>query len=444
MKLWQKNKAIDQAIETFTIGQDRELDLQIARFDVLGSLAHVQMLVHINLLTNAEGDLLQTELRQLYQQAVQGTLLIEEGVEDIHSQVEQLLTMRLGEVGKKIHSGRSRNDQVLLDLRLYFRSEIKELVELTQTLFDLLQKQSERYQAVLMPGYTHMQVAMVSSFGLWFGAYAESLAEDLQMLLAAYQLINQNPLGSAAGYGNSFPLNRKMTTDLLGFDDLCYNAIHAQMSRGKTESHLAYAVSSLAMTLNKLAMDICLFSNQNYAFIQLPDEMTTGSSIMPHKKNPDVFELIRGRCNQLMALPNSIAMLCSNLPSGYHREFQLLKEQLFPAIQQMKTCLQMTSHAMGHLQVNQQILDDPAYQYLYSVEVVNEKVLEGVAFRDAYQEVKKAIESGQFQYEGAIEHSHEGSIGNLSTQEIGQKMDRVVEAFGFEKVEAKLGILVTE
>ncbi|MEM1323563.1 MAG: argininosuccinate lyase, partial [Bacteroidota bacterium] len=378
MKLWQTEQQLNQDIEAFTIGRDRELDLLLAPFDVQGSLAHIQMLESVGLLEKKELAPLQKELQSIYADTQNGQFEIEEGVEDVHSQIEWMLTQRLGVVGKKIHSGRSRNDQVLVDLRLFFRAEIRKIAQASQQLFESLMAQSQRYETVLMPGYTHMQIAMVSSFGMWLGAYAESLTEDMLQLHAAYRIINQNPLGSAAGYGSSMPLNRAMTTQLLGFDELCYNSMHAQMGRGKTELFLSFSIAAIAQTLNKLAMDVCLFSSQNFAFISLPESLTTGSSIMPHKKNPDVFELIRGRCNQLLALPQQIGMLCSNLPSGYHRDYQLLKEVIFPALQQLKDCLKMTQLGIEQLSINTQILDDPKYRYLYSVELVNEEVIKGL------------------------------------------------------------------
>jgi len=438
MKLWQKNTQTEASVDKFTVGKDRELDLQLATFDVLGSLAHTQMLAAIGLLSEAEFSLIQKELRAILTEIEKGNFSIATEVEDIHSQVEFLLTQRIGETGKKIHSGRSRNDQVLVDLKLFLRNEIAEISALSKTLFTTLCQLSEQHKEKLMPGYTHLQIAMPSSFGLWFGAYAESLADDLEVLLAAWKICNKNPLGSAAGYGSSFPLNRTMTTELLGFEQLNYNVVYAQMGRGKTERVLAQAMSSVAATLAKLAMDVCLFINQNFGFISFPDELTTGSSIMPHKKNPDVFELIRGRCNKIQALPNEIALMTTNLPSGYHRDLQLLKENLFPAIESLKECIQMTHFMLGHMQIKSDILKDPKYQYLFSVEQVNEEVLKGIPFRDAYKNVGLAIEKGKFSYSGVLNHTHEGSIGNLCTAEITTNFEQVLNQFGFAKVNQAL------
>ena len=432
MKLWQKNTTIDKTIESFTIGNDRELDLQLAKYDIQGTLAHIQMLESIGLLEEEELSILQSELKKIYRQVENGIFKIEEGIEDVHSQVELMLTRVLGDVGKKVHSGRSRNDQVLVDLKLFFRTEIQTLTRDVGELFDVLLTLSREHQYVLMPGYTHMQVGMVSSFGLWFGAYAETLIDDLYQLRSTYHIVNQNLLGSAAGYGSSFPLNRKMTTDLLGFGDLNYNVVHAQMGRGKSELFLSFSIAAIAQTLSKLAMDICLFINQNFAFISFPEELTTGSSIMPHKKNPDVFELIRARCNQLIALPQQVSLISGNLMHGYHRDFQQLKELLFPAIQSIKDLLKMTSFTLPHIQVRDEILNEEKYQYLFSVEVVNQKVLEGIPFREAYQMVGKQITDGTFGFSGDIQHSHEGSIGNLCLEEISSKKERVVTGFSFE------------
>ncbi len=441
MKLWEKDIALNQQVEQFTVGQDRKLDLQLAAFDVLGSLAHIQMLESIGLLTSTELEALRKELVVIYGEVQQQQFQIEEGVEDVHSQIELLLTRRLGEVGKKIHAGRSRNDQVLVDLRLFFRAEIQDLAVSVKQLIELLLEKSETYQSVLMPGYTHMQLGMLSSFGLWFGAFAESLIDDLKLLEAVYQIVNQNPLGSAAGYGSSFPLDREMTTRLLGFRDLSYNAMHAQMGRGKSEQLLAFALSSVAATLGKLASDVCLFSNQNYGFVQLPDAFTTGSSIMPHKKNPDVFELIRGRCNQAQSLPVQISMMTTNLMSGYHRDFQLLKEVIFPALGQMKESLHISHLALSQMKVKEDILQDAKYDYLYSVEAVNAEVLAGTPFRDAYKKVAKEIEAGQFERPEAVQHTHLGSIGNLATPAIQRKLQEVWKSFDFETVEAKISNL---
>ena len=430
MKLWQKEYSINDKIEKFTVGRDREFDLELARYDVLGSIAHIKMLESIGLLEKEELEVLLVEMDAILKKIDKGDFQIEEGVEDVHSQVELELTQKLGAVGKKIHSGRSRNDQVLVDLRLYLRDKISQIAVQTEELFEVLIDKSEEYKDILMPGYTHMQVAMVSSFGLWFGAYAESLCDDMLLLQSVYKIVNQNPLGSAAGYGSSFPLNRKMTTELLGFEDLNYNVIHAQMGRGKTEQFVSFGIAAIASTLNKLAMDVCLYSNQNYNFISLPKEMTTGSSIMPHKKNPDVFELIRGRCNMLQNLSTEIAMLNSNLPAGYHREYQLLKESLFPAIHSLEDCLEMAVLCIKDLKVNRDILNDPKYKNLYSVEHVNVEVLKGVPFRDAYQKVGKAIQEGELPIPETINHTHEGSIGNLCTEEIKAKWSRVSAEFG--------------
>ncbi|MEM9990610.1 MAG: argininosuccinate lyase [Bacteroidota bacterium] len=427
MKLWQKEYDLNDKIAAFTIGQDNELDLQLAAYDVQGSMAHIRMLQTIGLLEADELEQLLAALGRILEQIEASNFTIEAGVEDIHSQVELLLTRELGDLGKKIHAGRSRNDQVLVDLRLFFRAEIKAINALAHDLFELLQAKSEEFKEVLLPGYTHTQVAMVSSFGLWFGAYAEALVDDLQMLQGAYKVINQNPLGSAAGYGSSFPLNRKMTTDLLEFDDLAYNVVYAQMGRGKSELFLSYGIAALASTLGKLAADICLYNSQNFAFLKLPNEFTTGSSIMPHKKNPDVFELIRGNCNVLTSLPIQITSLTNSLTSGYHRDFQLLKETLFPAIQKLKACLDIATYALQSIEVRRDILEEEKYKYLYTVEVVNAEVLNGLPFRDAYKKVGEQVEAGQFKFSGDIQHTHEGSLGNLCTAQIAEKMKRVQE-----------------
>ena len=441
MKLWQKDYEVLQEIEKFTVGRDREMDAYLAQYDVLGSLAHIRMLCETGLLEDADFIKLNAALQGLYREALDGNLKIEEGVEDIHSQVELMLTRTLGEAGKKIHSGRSRNDQVLVDLRLFFRAETEELARLMEGLFHQLQALSDAHRDVLMPGYTHFQVAMPSSFGLWFGAYAESLADDLLVLHSAFQIANQNPLGSAAGYGSSFPLNRRRTTELLGFSDLSYNVVNAQMGRGKTELFLAFALAALGQTLGKMAMDVVLFMNQNFGFVRFPDALTTGSSIMPHKKNPDVFELVRARSNMLLALPAQVAQLTANLPSGYHRDFQLLKEVIFPALEQAKACLRITTFSLSHIEVKADLLDDPRYLYLFSVEEVNKRVLEGVPFRDAYREIGEAIASGAFQPKKQLTHTHEGSIGNLCNTEIRQKWDRTFSAFDFEKIDGCLKAL---
>jgi len=442
MKLWQKDFTTNKAIENFTVGKDRELDLQLSKFDVQGSLAHIQMLESINLLEREELKILRSELKNIYQNILNGNFEIEEGMEDVHSQIEFLLTKQLGDVGKKIHSGRSRNDQVLVDLRLFFRTEIQEVTQLVNVLFKKLQHASNQYKDVLMPGYTHTQVAMVSSFGLWFGAFAESLADDMQMLLAAHKINNQNPLGSAAGYGSSFPLNRTMTTELLGFDHLNYNVVHAQMGRGKTELMISFAMASIANTLGKLATDVCTFSNQNFDFIKLPKEFTTGSSIMPHKKNPDVFELIRAKSNHIQTLPQQIMSITNNLISGYHRDFQLLKEAIFPAIDNLKDCLNIAALALEKIEVRTDILEDKKYQYLYSVEEVNRLVLQGVPFRDAYKTIGLQIENNDFSFDKNINHTHEGSLGNLCNDKIQEKMSQVYNEFNFEKINACIANLL--
>ena len=395
-KLWEKNVQVDHEVDIFTVGKDREMDLYLAKYDVLGSMAHITMLESIGLLTKEELNVLLAELRNIYAVADRGEFIIEEGIEDVHSQVELMLTRRLGDMGKKIHSGRSRNDQVLLDLKLFTRSQIQELVELVSGLFDVLISQSNRYKDVLLPGYTHLQVAMPSSFGLWFGAYAESLVDDLQLMQAAYRICNRNPLGSAAGYGSSFPLNRQMTTDLLGFDSLDYNVVYAQMGRGKMERTVAFAMAGIAATLSKLAFDACMFNSQNFGFIKLPDQFTTGSSIMPHKKNPDVFELTRAKCNKLQGLPQQIILISNNLPSGYFRDLQIIKEVFLSAFDELKDCLRMVTHMMREVKVNEHILDDDKYSLLFSVEEVNRRVLAGMPFRDAYKQVGLDIEAGKF------------------------------------------------
>ncbi|MEP0368310.1 MAG: argininosuccinate lyase [Cyclobacteriaceae bacterium] len=443
MKLWQKSIDVNKKIESFTVGDDRELDLMLAPFDILGSLAHIQMLESINLLEKGELEVLSKELKSLYQLAVNGEFVIKDDVEDVHSQVEFILTERLGEVGKKIHSGRSRNDQVLVDLKMYFRWEIEEIVKLTDQLFQTLIKLSEQYKDVLIPGYTHMQVAMPSSFGLLFGAYAESLSDDLSALRAAYEVANKNPLGSAAGYGSSFPLDREMTTKLLGFEQPNYNVVYAQMTRGKTEKVLANAVAAVAATLAKMSMDVCMYAGQNFGFLSFPDELTTGSSIMPHKKNPDVFELVRGRCNQLQALPNEISLLLTNLPSGYHRDLQGLKERLFPGIQSLKDCLEIAEFALSQVVIKQEIIDDPKYDYLFTVELVNELVLEGVPFRDAYKEVGKRVEEGTYKPNREVKHTHIGSLGNLGTDQIVAHQKRELEKFPFNYVSQSIESLTS-
>lgn len=443
MKIWQKNIEVNKAIEAFTVGQDRELDLQMAAFDVLGSLAHVEMLASINLLSAEELLQVKAGLKAIYAEIEAGEFTIEDSVEDVHSQVEWLLTQRIGEAGKKIHSGRSRNDQVLVDLKLYFRSCIQDMVANTEALFSQLIALSNTHQDKLLPGYTHLQIAMPSSFGLWFGAYAESLADDMELMLAAYKICNKNPLGSAAGYGSSFPLNRTLTTELLGFDRLNYNVVYAQMGRGKTERILAQAMSAIAATLAKMAMDVCLFINQNFNFISFPAELTTGSSIMPHKKNPDVFELIRSRCNKIQALPNEIALMITNLPSGYHRDLQLLKENLFPAIVSLNECLEMATFMLQHITVKNDILNDKKYDYLFSVDVVNDLALSGVPFREAYKIVGETIENGTFEPKKQVHHTHEGSIGNLCNSQIEEMMNEVLSQFNFGKVRMAIDKLLS-
>lgn len=435
MKLWQKDTVSLKEVEEFTVGRDREIDIFLAPFDVLGSLAHIRMLESIGLLSASELSLLTLELRNIYHTIREGSFVLEPEVEDVHSQVEILLTKKLGDVGKKIHSGRSRNDQVLVDIRLYLRHELRGVVEGMQVLFDLLQSQSEANKNQLLPGYTHLQLAMPSSFGLWFGAYAESLADDLLILEAAYRMVNKNPLGSAAGYGSSFPLNRTMTTELLGFDALNYNVVYAQMGRGKVEKVVASALSNVAATLARLAMDACLFMNQNFGFIAFPDDLTTGSSIMPHKKNPDVFELIRARCNQIAALPNDIALLTANLPSGYHRDMQLLKELLFPAFRNIVDCMRMMTLMLSNVEVKENLLQEDRYRFLFSVEEVNRRVLNGVPFRDAYVQVGKEIEAGNYNPPRTVEHSHEGSIGNLCNDRIKGTFDEVLRRFDFKRID---------
>ncbi|WP_299708744.1 argininosuccinate lyase [uncultured Pontibacter sp.] len=442
MKLWQKNTNVQKEIEQFTVGRDPEFDLQLAAFDVLGSLAHTRMLEQVGLLDKADLNALQQEMKNIYQCIMAGDFEIEPGVEDVHSQVELELTRKLGEAGKKIHSGRSRNDQVLVDLKLYLRHELQEIVGEVKTLFDVLQAQSERHKDKLLPGYTHLQVAMPSSFGLWFGAYAESLVDDVLLLQAAYKVTDKNPLGSAAGYGSSFPLNRQMTTDLLGFETMNYNVVYAQMGRGKTERIVSTAIASVAAALARMAMDLCLYMSQNFAFVSLPDHLTTGSSIMPHKKNPDVFEIMRGKCNKLQALPTEISMLLINLPSGYHRELQLLKESLFPAFTELKDCLQMMTFMLPQLQVRDQIMEEEKYKYAFSVDSVNAEVLAGMPFRDAYKVVGERIEQGTFTIPASVTHTHEGSIGNLCNKEIARLMEETIAGFNFGRANKAIEELV--
>jgi argininosuccinate lyase len=442
MKLWQKSTTVSAAVEKFTVGRDKEFDLMLAPFDVLGNIAHAKMLASVGLLTHEEAAALVKELQSIYAIAEAGELTIGDSVEDIHSQVEFLLTKALGDTGKKIHSARSRNDQVLVDIKLYLRSEIEILVNAVQPFFELLIAQSEKYKTYLLPGYTHLQLAMPSSFGLWFGAYAESLVDDLITLQSAYQVVNKNPLGSAAGYGSSFPINRTMTTELLGFADLNYNVVYAQMGRGKAERVTAQAISNLAETLARLSMDMCLYLNQNFNFVSFPAELTTGSSIMPHKKNPDVFELIRSHCNRIKALPNEISMMTTNLPSGYHRDLQLLKEHLFPAFQTLKDCISMAQLMMENISIKESIMEDEKYKYAFSVEAVNALVLEGLPFRDAYKKVGLDIESGNFEISSSVNHVHEGTIGNLCNEQIQKMMQNVLVKFEFEKVHLAIEQLI--
>ncbi|MBQ3635380.1 MAG: argininosuccinate lyase [Bacteroidales bacterium] len=434
LKLWDKGYNEDERIDRFTVGRDRELDMYLAPFDVLGTMAHIRMLETIGLLEKDELKTLTAELKKIYAQTQDGTFKIEDDVEDVHSQVELMLTRSLGDMGKKVHSGRSRNDQVLLDLKLFIRSQIEDIATRVRRLFDTLQCQSEKYKDVLLPGYTHLQVAMPSSFGLWFGAYAESLTDDMRMLLAAWDVSNLNPLGAAAGYGSSFPLDRTMTTRLLGFKDLAYNVVYAQMGRGKTERIVTFALASLAETISRLAYDGCLFTSQNFGFIHLPKQMTTGSSIMPHKKNPDVFELIRAHCNKIQGAPNTIRLISGNLPSGYFRDMQIIKEVFVPLFDEMRDCIDITAYAIENIEVEKDIMKDPRYKYAFSVEEVNRRTLAGTPFRDAYRQVGIEIDKGQFEWSGELHHSHEGSIGNLCTAQIASKMDEVMNGFSFAEV----------
>ena len=434
MKLWQKNTESLKEVETFTVGKDRELDLFLAPFDVLGSLAHIKMLNSVGLLTDKELSELQKALKGIYQEIENGNFILEEGVEDIHSQVEFILTKKLGDAGKKIHSARSRNDQVIVDLKIFLRNEIEELVHQVKDYFDLLLQQSEKYKDYLLPGYTHFQLAMPSSFGLWFGAYAESLVDDLITLHGAWEITNKNPLGSAAGFGSSFPINRKLTTKLLGFDDLNYNVVYAQMSRGKTEKILSQALANIAATLSRMCMDSCIYLNQNFAFISFPDELTTGSSIMPHKKNPDVFELIRAHCNRIQSLPNEISLMLANLTSGYHRDLQLLKESLFPAIKNLKDCIRMATLMFENIDIKKNILEDEKYKYLFTVEEMNRLVLQGMPLRDAYKKIGGDVENNSFKTDMKLNHTHEGSLGNLQNEQIKAMMNNVISRFNFKEV----------
>ena len=435
-KLWEKNFEVNAEIERFTVGRDREMDLYLAPYDVMGSMAHITMLESIGLLEKDELKPLLRELRNIYDTCQRGEFVIEEGVEDVHSQVELMLTRKLGDMGKKIHSGRSRNDQVLVDLKLFTRQQLQEVAESVKVLFDELQQKSEQYKNVLMPGYTHLQVAMPSSFGLWFGAYAESLADDMLFLQAAYKLTNRNPLGSAAGYGSSFPLRRQMTTDLLGFDSMDYNVVYAQMGRGKMERNVSFALASIAGTVAKMAFDACLFNSQNFSFVKLPKECTTGSSIMPHKKNPDVFELIRAKMNKLQGLPQQITLIMNNLPVGYFRDLQIIKESFLPAFDEMKDCLRMATYIIQRITVNEHILDNPLYDPIFSVEEVNRLAAAGMPFRDAYKKVGMDIDAGRFTPNKQLNHTHAGSLGNLCNEHIAALMDDVCSQFDFESVDS--------
>lgn len=442
MKLWDKGTDVNTAIEKFTVGRDRELDLLLAPYDVLGSLAHIAMLEKVDLLENADYKILRKELIKIFHEIETGNFIIEPGIEDVHSQVEHLLTQRLGEAGKKIHSARSRNDQVLLDIKLFSRAKTKELVESVSQLFEKLISLSEKHKDVLLPGYTHLQVAMPSSFGLWFGAYAESLTDDLQVLLAAYKLINQNPLGSAAGYGSSFPIDRQMTTELLGFEQLNYNVVYAQMGRGKVERNVAFAMGNIAATLSRMAYDLCLFMSQNFGFISLPDEFTTGSSIMPHKKNPDVFELLRAKCNKVQNLANELTLISNNLPSGYFRDMQIIKESYLESFDYLIDCVDIAAFISDKIKVNENILEKDIYSYLFSVEAVNKDVLAGVPFREAYKKIGQEIAKGNFNPEKKVKHTHQGSIGNLCNDKIEEKYNMILQQFGFEKAaEAEKNLL---
>ncbi len=440
-KLWTKNARMTDEIERFTVGRDREMDLYLAKYDVMGSMAHVTMLESIGLIASEELPVLLDALKTIYRTAERGEFVIEEGVEDVHSQVELMLTRQLGDLGKKIHSGRSRNDQVLVDLKLFIRDQLREIAELTKTLFDELIEKSEQYKHVLMPGYTHLQVAMPSSFGLWFGAYAESLVDDMQYLLAAWRITNRNPLGSAAGYGSSFPLNRQMTTDLLGFDSMDYNVVYAQMGRGKTERNVAFSMASVAGTLAKLAFDACMFNSQNFGFVKLPDDCTTGSSIMPHKKNPDVFELTRAKCNKIQSLPQTVMMIMNNLPCGYFRDLQIIKEVFLPAFDDLKDCLRMAAYIINKIKVNEHLLDNPIYDLMFSVEEVNRLAASGTPFRDAYKQVGLAIEAGNFTPDKDIHHTHEGSIGNLCNDKIQALMTKILDEFDFSRLDKAIASL---
>lgn len=443
-KLWEKNTSVDGSVEAYTVGLDREMDLYLAPYDILGSLAHIKMLESIGLLTGDELNTLSIELKNIYKKAIAGEFIIEDGVEDVHSQVELMLTRKLGDIGKKIHSGRSRNDQVLVDLKLFMRSEIEKVAESVEHLFKTLITKSNEHKDDLIPGYTHLQVAMPSSFGLWFGAYAESLADDLEVLKAAYKIANRNPLGSAAGYGSSFPLNRSMTTTLLGFDSMNYNVVYAQMGRGKTEKTVANAIAGIAATISRLAYDACLYNSQNFGFIKLPDEYTTGSSIMPHKKNPDVFELTRAKCNRLQALPNQITLILNNLPSGYFRDMQLIKEAFLPSFDEIRSILGMVEKMVSQIIVKKDIANNERYKFMFSVEEVNRLTREGMPFRDAYKKVGLDIEAGNFEPVKEIHHTHEGSIGNLCNNEIVEYFENILSDFGFERYHKAIDSLLNK
>ena len=442
--IWDKGKPVNELIQKYTVGRDREMDLILAKYDVQGSLAHITMLESIGLLEKDELKELSAGLKDILSDIENGKFVIEDGVEDVHSQVELMLTRKLGDMGKKIHSGRSRNDQVLVDLKLFTRDRLRSIVNAVKGLFDILIKQSEQYKHVLLPGYTHLQIAMPSSFGLWFGAYAEALTDDMLLLRAAFDQANRNPLGSAAGYGSSFPLNRQMTTDLLGFESMNYNVVYAQMTRGKMERNVAYALASIAATISRLAFDACMYNSQNFGFIKLPDDCTTGSSIMPHKKNPDVFELTRARCNRLQALPQEITLMTNNLPSGYFRDMQLVKEAFLPAFDQLEEVITMTAYMLDHIKVREDILSDPKYDAIFSVEEVNRLALQGVPFRDAYRQVGTAIENGTFKADHNIHHTHEGSIGNLCNDLIQARMDKLVAAFPFQQIDTAIKNLTSK
>ncbi len=442
MKLWDKGFTEDEKIDKFTVGHDREMDLYLAQYDILGTMAHITMLESVGLLEKSELDVLLKELKVLYKDASEGKFVIEDDVEDVHSQVELMLTRKLGDIGKKVHTGRSRNDQIMVDVKLYARAEIEKTVGKMQALFEELQAKSEQYKDVLIPGYTHLQVAMPSSFGLWFGAYAESLADDMIMLKAAWDVTNQNPLGAAAGYGSSAPLNRTLTTKLLGFADMDYNVVYAQMGRGKTERMISFALASVAETVGRLAMDGCMYTSQNFGFIHLPDALTTGSSIMPHKKNPDVFELVRAHCNKIQGASNTIRLITGNLPSGYFRDMQLIKEVFIPLFGEIDDCLDITNYAIRNIEVVKDVMKDSKYKLAFSVEEVNHLVGKGVPFRDAYRQVAEFIKNGQFEFHGTLHHTHEGSIGNLCNDRISLKMNKVIESFGFDSVHTAIGALL--